>query len=139
MKSGIYAYLNIAGFYIDTSWIGDNAGSKFSGLYWGIKNLVAKCGDCGDEPCVSQAVNKLLDLALDGLNITNATSVTLLSDSDHKNSSIQSLDNSIVGDDMPTGDIGKACFAKSPAKPAGDLLRRLLWRRGDDDTPDPHC
>lgn len=131
MKSGLYAYLNLAGFYIDTNWIGDNAGSKYPGLYWGIKNLVATCSDCGEEPCVSQAINKLLDLALDELGITNATSVSSLPDSDHKNKdSIKSLDNSIVGDDMPTGDPEQACWMK----PAGDgSLRRRWWRRDDDE------
>ena len=127
MKSGLYAYLNFAGFYIDTSWIGDNAGSKFPGLYWGIKNLVAKCSDCGETPCVSQLINELLDLGLDKLGITNATSVSLLPDSEHVNKDgIKSLDNSIVGDDMPTGNPERACWAKS----AGDgSLRRRWWRR----------
>lgn len=129
LKTGLYAYLNLLGFYIDTSWIGDKVGSGFSGLYWGIKNLVAKCGDCGKEPCFSQAINKVLDVATDGVGFIDGSAlVSALSYSAHvAKDSIYSLDNSIVGDDMPTGDPEHACYAK----PASGISRREIF--GDED------
>lgn len=42
LRTGIYAFFNLAGFYIDSIWIGDQAGGNFPGLCWGIKSLIAK-------------------------------------------------------------------------------------------------
>ena len=131
LKTGLYAYLNLAGFYVDTSWIGNKVGSDFSGIYWGVKNLVAKCGDCGKDPCLSQAVNKLLDVAVDGIGFLGMnTSLNRLSDSEHvSKDSIFSLDNSVLGDDMPTGDPEKACYAK----PVGSVSRDQIFADDDDE------
>lgn len=128
LKTGLYAFLNIAGFYVDSNWIGDKVGSDFPGLYWGIKNLVAKCGDCGKESCVSQAVNEVLDVAVDGLGFIDGKSrVGELTDSAHvSKDSIFSLDNQMVGEDMPTGDPDTSCYAK----PAPGISRREVL---DDD------
>ena len=128
LKTGIYAFLNVAGFYVDSNWIGNKVGSEFSGLYWGIKNMVAKCGDCGKEPCVSQAVNKLLDVAVDGVGFLDKKfHGSELTNSEHvSKDSIFSLDNQMVGEDMPTGDPDKSCYAKA----APGVSRRKVF---DDD------
>lgn len=129
LKTGIYAFLNLAGFYVDTNWIGDKVGSDFSGLYWGIKSLVAKCGDCGEEQCLSQKINDVLDVAIDGLGFIDSTfRVSELTDSDHvSKDSILSLNDQMVGEDMPTGNPDVACYAK----PASGISRRTVF--GDED------
>ena len=129
LKTGIYAFINIAGFYIDTSWIGDKVGSGFSGLYWGIKNLRAKCSDCGNKLCVSQPFNDLFDSARDALGM-NGTKFRLheLGDTEHvSKDGIYSLDNQMVGEDMPTGNPNISCVAK----PAPPKYRRDFF--GDED------
>lgn len=134
LKTGIYAYLNLLGFYIDTSWISNKVGSDFSGLYWGIKNLIANCGDCGEEPCVSQAVNKLLGVASDGHDFVDGNySVSNLTDSEHAGKdSILSLDNEMVGEDMPTGNPDVSCYARAAPK----LSRRKVSEDDEDEDED---
>jgi len=136
VKTGFYAFFNLAGFYIDTSWLGDKTGDGFSGLYWGVKNLIAKCGDCGDKPCLRQAADEVLGIAKDGfesllpigfedMDGSKKAAVTNLMDSEHKGKeSIDSLDNSIMGMDMPTGNPNTSCYAKAAVSP--QLFARRL-------------
>lgn len=133
LKTGIYAFLNIAGFYVDSNWIGDKVGSDFSGLYWGIKNLVAKCGDCGEEPCLSKVINKALDSVTDKFDwIDQKFKVSELEETVHvAKDSILSLDLQMAGEDMPTGDPETACYAK----PVPAVSRRSIFG-GDDDEDD---
>ncbi len=125
VKTGFYAFFNLAGIYIDTSWLGDITGDGFSGLYWGVKSLIAKCGDCGNRSCLSQAADEVLGVAKDGFESLLApgfkdmggskkAAVTDLTDSEHEDKgSIDSLDKSILGMDMPTGNPNASCYAKS--------------------------
>ena len=127
LKTGVNAYLNLGGFYVDTSWIGTGkVGNDFPGLYWGIKNLVAQCGDCGKEPCASKFINKALKAF--AWNDYGKFKMSELDDTKHvSKDGINSLDKEVEGDDMPTGDPETACYAKAaPAKPRRDIF-------GDDD------
>ena len=137
LKTGIYAFINIAGFYIDTSWIGNKVpGSEFSGLYWGVKNLVAKCSSCGNNACVSQSFNDLFDSAKKALGM-NGKKFRLheLGDSEHvSKDSISSLDRHMEGEDMPTGDIEQVCVVA----PKGATKHRRGIFGGDDDDERPN-
>ena len=146
LKTGVYAFINLAGFYIDTSWIGNKMpGSDFSGLYWGIKNLVAKCTDCGNSSCVSQPFNDLFDSAKKALGMDGKKFRLLeLTDSEHvsKGHDISSLDDQhIEGEEMPTGDVDNVCFLEKKEKAPPPKYRRSLFGRDDNDDkekkPDP--
>lgn len=134
LKTGVYAFMNIAGFYIDTSWIGNKMpGSEFSGLYWGVKNLVAKCSSCGNTSCVSQSFNDLFDKAKKTLGM-DGTKFRLhkLLDTEHvSKDSISSLDKHMNGTDMPTGNIEDVCVVRP--RNGGPKFRRGLFGGDDDD------
>lgn len=133
MKTGIYAYINLAGFYVDTSWIGNKASKDFGGLYWGIKNLVAICTDCGNASCVSSHLNDLFDTAKEKLGM-NGTKYHLhdLKDSEHvSKDGISSLDNQMPDEDFPSGDPEWACYARAPAAPPPPKDQRGIFADED--------
>ena len=150
LKTGIYAYINMAGFYIDTSWIGNKVGSDFNGLYWGIKNLVARCTDCGNNSCVSEPLNDLFDSAKAKLHM-NGTKYHLheLGNSEHvSKDSISSLDDNLLDEDFPTGDPETACYLRMRPAPPPPKDRRgifahedVVFRRAvlEDKKPEPKC
>ena len=134
LKTGVYAYFQLAGFFIDTSWIGSKAHGDFSGLYWGIKNLVAKCLECHTD-CIERA-RDLLNLEgtltnettgmeqIDGKQVAHLNN---LGNSSHvKADSVNDLDMTLVGDDFPTGDISRVCRPKVDPDSTPSLLRRWL-------------
>ena len=117
LKSGLYAFLDIAGFYIDTNWIGNKIpGIPGPGLYWLVKNLVAKCGDCGEESCKSQAADKILDL-IDHSDDKTYLQNDLKESTHVSKDSIYSLDHQMEGEEMPTGDPENICVAARPVPP----------------------
>lgn len=76
-------------------------------------------------------VNEVLDVAMEALGFVNGTKFRLseLTDSVHVAiDGIFSLDDQMVGEDMPTGDPDTSCYAK----PAPGKFRRNLL--DDEDT-----
>ena len=137
LKTGLDAYFNFGGFYIGTAWIGKKKGSPFTGLYWGVKNVIAKCVDCGSK-CFSGYLHDALELPADGVEAFldwegSWSNLTESKHSDGKESSksIHSLDDQFTGDDMPTGDLKKACYAQ--------LSEDQSLRRRHDDDDDVNC
>ena len=117
LKTGVFAFVRIAGFYIDSGWIGTKApGTDMSGLYWGTKNLIAVCKPCdtaGSLPCLATPINELLGVAATGFNwlagkvLTKALNESVTAHKDR----IDTLDQPTPGEEMPTGDTEKVCVA----------------------------
>ena len=68
IRTGIYAYLNIAGMYIDTGWLNfKKLPGGFSGLYVGVRNILGHCADCKhDGLCASEPVNDVINSLSEG-------------------------------------------------------------------------
>ena len=126
VKTGVYAFVRIAGFYIDTNWIGKAApGTDMTGLYWGLKNLVAMCRPC--DPCLGTWVNDLLDVAASGFNwgVEKVLAHELKESNTVGKEKIDTLDLPMPGEDMPTGHLDTACYAEYSGK--------KMKKRFDDD------
>ena len=135
-KFGVYAFLQIAGFYIDTGWIGDKAHATFGGLYWGIKNVIASCVEYSDYQ------NGFLLDASQSPESPKGVHFSSLPNSSHAGSMINNrMDDTIVSDTYPSGNISTICQPKFVEKKPGSMARRWwsgseLFRRGPqwDDT-----
>ena len=143
LKTGLYAYVNFAGFYVDTQWLGTKPKGSVGGLYWPIKSLVAKCVPCVPlQPPLGDGVNCMGDLAgivdrlfyldviFNGMITAGAMVLDKLMETNHDgDTSIDSLDNQIIGDDMPSGHADKACYARPIEE--GKKGMALVDREGD--------
>ena len=126
LKQGLYASLNIAGFDFNSGWIGDRMGTGYNGFYWGKKNLVARCWDCGKQGCVTGIINDLLsDIAVELTKSAQKHFFSQLKESEHVSKNrINSLDKPMKGEEVPTSDADVVCVAHDKSE---------LARRGADD------
>lgn len=117
LKTEIYAWFNIGGFYVDTSWIGNKIPtSDFGGLYYGIKNLIAACANCDVAECGVTSVGNIITDAIESVQdpFTKKVKVSELTESEHvSKDSINSLDDSIDDDDMPTWRPGRSLLCQA--------------------------